>query len=153
LSEYVVLVQAHTSTAEAASWTTQALRGVPPDDIVSITQSTSATSGPGYYDWHMTTMVVIRRRRDGSANAGESADTAIATAESRFDLVLADAGERQIQVIKLIREWTGWGLKEAKALVDAAPCGVYSGLDAATAERLRGALVEAGASVELRTSS
>jgi large subunit ribosomal protein L7/L12 len=70
--------------------------------------------------------------------------------KSTFDVVLLGAGDKKIQVIKVVRAATGLGLKEAKAVVDEAPKAVKEGLDKDEAEKLKGELEEAGASVELK---
>jgi large subunit ribosomal protein L7/L12 len=64
--------------------------------------------------------------------------------------VLTSAGEKKIQVIKAVREATGLGLKEAKAVVDAAPGNVKEGLSKDDAEALKAKLEDAGATVELK---
>ena len=70
--------------------------------------------------------------------------------QSSFDVILTAAGDKKIQVIKVVRAATGLGLKEAKALVDEAPKPVKEGVDKAEAERLKGELEEAGGSVDLK---
>lgn len=70
--------------------------------------------------------------------------------KSEFDVVLKDAGASKINVIKAVREATGLGLKEAKALVDGAPAPVKEGVSKADAEDLKGKLEAAGAVVELK---
>ncbi len=70
--------------------------------------------------------------------------------QTSFDVVLTGAGEKKIQVIKVVRAATGLGLKEAKALVDEAPKPVKEGVDRAEADRLKSELEEAGGSVELK---
>jgi large subunit ribosomal protein L7/L12 len=70
--------------------------------------------------------------------------------QSAFDVVLTAAGEKKIQVIKVVRAATGLGLKEAKALVDEAPKPIKEGVDKAEAEKLKADLEEAGGSVELK---
>ena len=77
--------------------------------------------------------------------AGEEAEE-----QTSFDVVLTGAGEKKIQVIKVVRAATGLGLKEAKALVDEAPKPVKEGVDKAEAEKLKADLEEAGGSVELK---
>ena len=72
-----------------------------------------------------------------------------AAEKSEFDVVLKDAGASKINVIKAVREATGLGLKEAKALVDGAPAPVKEGVSKADAEDLKGKLEAAGATVEL----
>lgn len=73
-----------------------------------------------------------------------------AAEKSEFDVVLKDAGASKINVIKAVREATGLGLKEAKALVDGAPAPVKEGVSKADAEDIKGKLEAAGASVELK---
>jgi large subunit ribosomal protein L7/L12 len=70
--------------------------------------------------------------------------------QTAFDVVLTGAGERKIQVIKVVRAATGLGLKEAKALVDEAPKPIKEGVDRDEAEKLKGELEEAGGSVEIK---
>ena len=79
---------------------------------------------------------------DGAAEAAEE--------QTSFDVVLTAAGEKKIQVIKVVRAATGLGLKEAKALVDEAPKPVREGVDRAEADKLKAELEEAGGSVELK---
>ena len=71
-------------------------------------------------------------------------------ASSTVDVVLTGAGDKKIQVIKVVRAATGLGLKEAKALVDEAPKPVKEGIDREEGEKLQNELQEAGASVELK---
>ena len=84
--------------------------------------------------------------------AAPAAGAAAAPAEEKteFDVVLASAGDKKIQVIKVVREATGLGLKEAKDLVDAAPKSVKEGIGKDEAEQLKAKLEEAGATVELK---
>jgi large subunit ribosomal protein L7/L12 len=85
--------------------------------------------------------------------AGAAGDGASATAEeeqTEFDVVLQAAGDKKIQVIKVVRAATGLGLKEAKALVDEAPNPVREGVSREDAEALQNQLQEAGATVELK---
>ena len=77
--------------------------------------------------------------------AGEEAEE-----QTSFDVVLTAAGEKKIQVIKVVRAATGLGLKEAKALVDEAPKPVKEGIEKAEADKLKADLEEAGGSVELK---
>jgi large subunit ribosomal protein L7/L12 len=69
---------------------------------------------------------------------------------STVDVVLTGAGDKKIQVIKVVRAATGLGLKEAKALVDEAPKPIKEGIERDEAEKLKGELEEAGGSVELK---
>jgi large subunit ribosomal protein L7/L12 len=86
-----------------------------------------------------------------AAAAPGAADGAGAEEEqSTFDVVLTGAGDKKIQVIKVVRAATGLGLKEAKALVDEAPKPVKEGIDKEEADKLKSELEEAGASVELK---
>jgi len=71
-------------------------------------------------------------------------------APSTVDVILASAGDKKIQVIKVVRAATGLGLKEAKALVDEAPKPVKEGVEREEAEKLKQELEEAGATVELK---
>ncbi len=70
--------------------------------------------------------------------------------QTAFDVVLQAAGEKKIQVIKVVRAATGLGLKEAKALVDEAPKAIKEGIDRAEADKLKADLEEAGGIVDLK---
>jgi large subunit ribosomal protein L7/L12 len=70
--------------------------------------------------------------------------------KTEFDVILADAGEKKIQVIKVVRELTGLGLKEAKDLVDGAPKPVKEAVSKADAEAIKKKLEEQGAKVEVK---
>jgi large subunit ribosomal protein L7/L12 len=85
----------------------------------------------------------------GGAAAGDGGGEA-AEEQTAFDVVLQAAGDKKIQVIKVVRAATGLGLKEAKALVDEAPKPVKEGIDRAEADKLKTDLEEAGATVELK---
>src|ERR1700744_877103 len=85
----------------------------------------------------------------GGGGGGDGA-AAEAEEESTFDVILTGAGDKKIQVIKVVRAATGLGLKEAKALVDEAPKPVKEGIDKAEAEKLKADLEEAGGSVDLK---
>lgn len=82
--------------------------------------------------------------------AAPAAGGAAAEEKSEFDVILASAGDKKIGVIKVVREVTGLGLKDAKALVDGAPAPVKEGVAKADAEALKAQLEEAGATVELK---
>lgn len=86
------------------------------------------------------------------AVAAAPAEGGAATAEEKteFDVVLTDVGANKIQVIKAVREATGLGLKEAKAIVDGAPATVKEAMPTADAEALKEALAAAGATCELK---
>jgi large subunit ribosomal protein L7/L12 len=82
---------------------------------------------------------------------GGAADAAPEEEESStVDVILTGAGDKKIQVIKVVRAATGLGLKEAKALVDEAPKAVKEGIERDEAEKLKAELEEAGASVEVK---
>jgi large subunit ribosomal protein L7/L12 len=82
--------------------------------------------------------------------AGGGAAAPAAEEQTEFDVVLTGAGEKKIQVIKVVREITGLGLKEAKDLVDNAPKPVKEGVSKEEAEQIKAKLEEQGAAVELK---
>jgi large subunit ribosomal protein L7/L12 len=83
--------------------------------------------------------------------AGGGGDGAAAEEESStVDVVLTGAGDKKIQVIKVVRAATGLGLKEAKALVDEAPKPIKEGIEREEADKLKGEVEEAGGTVELK---
>lgn len=81
-----------------------------------------------------------------------SADSGAAAAEEQteFNVILASAGEKKVNVIKVVRELTGLGLKEAKGAVDGAPSTIKEAVSKADAEAAKKALEEAGATVEIK---
>jgi len=81
---------------------------------------------------------------------GASAGAVAAEEKTEFDVILSAAGEKKIQVIKVVRELTGLGLKEAKDLVDGAPKPVKEKLSKAEAEEMRKKLEEQGATVQVK---
>jgi len=81
----------------------------------------------------------------GADGAGEEAEE-----QTAFDVVITGAGEKKIQVIKVVRAATGLGLKEAKALVDEAPKPIKEGVEREEADKLKADLEEAGAAVEVK---
>ena len=81
----------------------------------------------------------------GPAVAGEEAE-----AQTEFDVILKAAGGSKLAVVKLVKELTGLGLKEAKGIVDSAPAAVKEGVSKDEAEGLKKSLEEAGAEVELK---
>ena len=85
----------------------------------------------------------------GAAAGGDGAAEPVEE-QTAFDVVLTGAGDKKIQVIKVVRAVTGLGLKEAKALVDEAPKPVKEGLEREEADKLKADLEEAGASVEVK---
>ena len=74
----------------------------------------------------------------------------VAEAQTEFDVILSAAGDKKIQVIKVVRSITNLGLKEAKALVDGAPNAVKEGVSRAEADSIKSELEEAGAVVEVK---
>ena len=84
------------------------------------------------------------------AAAPGAADAPAAEEKTSFDVVLKSVGAAKLQVVKAAKETLGLGLKEAKDLVDAAPCNVKEGVDKATAEAVKAALEAAGAEVEIK---
>ncbi len=84
----------------------------------------------------------------GPVAAGGGDDEA--EVKTEFDVILKAAGDSKLAVVKLVKELTGLGLKEAKAIVDAAPAPIKEGISKDEAEGLKAALEEAGAEVELK---
>ena len=85
-----------------------------------------------------------------AAAAGPAGAAAPAAEQDEFTVMLTEAGEKKIQVIKVVRELTGLGLKEAKDLVDGAPKPVKEGVSKAKAATMKAKLEESGAKVELK---
>ncbi|WBA83968.1 50S ribosomal protein L7/L12 [Endozoicomonas sp. GU-1] len=86
-----------------------------------------------------------------AAVAAAPAEAAAAAEEkTEFDVILTDAGEKKVNVIKVVRAATGLGLKEAKAVVDGAPAPLKEGASKEEAEELKKQLEEAGAKVEIK---
>ncbi|MFD1929738.1 50S ribosomal protein L7/L12 [Sporosarcina siberiensis] len=82
--------------------------------------------------------------------AAAGGGAAVEEEQSEFDVILTAAGDKKIQVIKAVREITGLGLKEAKAVVDEAPKAVKEAVSKEEAEEVKAKLEEAGASVEVK---
>lgn len=85
-----------------------------------------------------------------AASAGGGAATASASEQTEFSVILTNAGEQKVSVIKAVRELTALGLKEAKDLVDGAPKTIKEGLNKADAEAALKKLIEAGATGEIK---
>jgi large subunit ribosomal protein L7/L12 len=85
-----------------------------------------------------------------AAGGGAAAVAEAPEEQDEFDVILTGAGEKKIQVIKVVRELTSLGLKEAKDLVDGAPKNVKEGVSKADAETFKKKLEEAGAKVEIK---
>ena len=83
------------------------------------------------------------------SGGGEGGGAAAAEEKTAFDVVLKSAGASKLNVVKIVKELTGLGLKEAKELVDGAPKNVKEGVSKAEAEDLKAKLTEAGAEVEI----
>jgi large subunit ribosomal protein L7/L12 len=98
-------------------------------------------------EWGITAAAPVAVAAPGAA-AGDGA--AAAEEKTSFDVVLQGAGDKKIQVIKVVRAITGLGLKEAKDLVDGAPNPVKEGVAQEEADSIKSQLEEAGASVELK---
>jgi large subunit ribosomal protein L7/L12 len=82
--------------------------------------------------------------------AGGASEVAAGEEKSEFDVILKNAGASKLAVVKLVKELTGLGLKEAKEIVDSAPKAVKEGVSKDEAEGIKNSLVEAGAEVELK---
>ena len=85
-----------------------------------------------------------------AAAAGPAAAAAVVEEQTEFTIMLTEAGDKKVNVIKVVRELTGLGLKEAKAVVDGAPGVVKEGVSKDEAEAAKKTLEEAGAKVELK---
>jgi large subunit ribosomal protein L7/L12 len=99
-------------------------------------------------EWGVTAAAPVAVAAPGAAAAGDGA--AVEEEKSSFDVVLTGAGDKKIQVIKVVRAVTGLGLKEAKDLVDGAPNPVKEGAAQEEADQIKAQLEEAGATVELK---
>ncbi len=100
-------------------------------------------------EWGITAAAPVAVAAAAGAPAG-GGDGAAAEEQTAFDVVLTGAGDKKIQVIKVVRAVTGLGLKEAKDLVDSAPNPVKEGAAKEEADSIKAQLEEAGASVELK---
>ena len=85
-----------------------------------------------------------------AGGAGAGADAPVVAEKTSFDVILKSAGPQKLAVVKLVKDLTGLGLKEAKDLVDAAPKPVKEGVSKDDAENLKKQLTEAGAEVEVK---
>ena len=100
-------------------------------------------------EWGVTAAAPVAVAAPGAAAAGGDG-AAPAEEKTSFDVVITAAGDKKIQVIKVVRAVTGLGLKEAKDLVDGAPGTVKEGANQEEADSIKAQLEEAGASVELK---
>jgi large subunit ribosomal protein L7/L12 len=101
-------------------------------------------------EWGVTAAAPMAVAAPGAAAAGGGDGAAPAEEKSSFDVVITGAGDKKIQVIKVVRAVTGLGLKEAKDLVDGAPGTVKEGANQEEADSIKAQLEEAGATVELK---
>jgi large subunit ribosomal protein L7/L12 len=100
-------------------------------------------------EWDVTAAAPVAVAAPGAAPAA-AGDGAAAEEQTEFSVVLTGAGDKKIQVIKVVRAITGLGLKEAKDLVDGAPNPVKEGVAQEEADSIKAQLEEAGASVEVK---
>ncbi len=103
-------------------------------------------------EWGITAAAPVAVAAAGAAAPGAAGDGAAAEEKTEFDVVLTGAGDKKIQVIKVVRAITGLGLKEAKDLVDAAPQAVKEGAAKDEAESIKAQLEEAGATRRVEVS-
>jgi large subunit ribosomal protein L7/L12 len=101
-------------------------------------------------EWGVTAAAPMAVAAPGAAAAGGGDGAAAAEEKTSFDVVITAAGDKKIQVIKVVRAVTGLGLKEAKDLVDGAPGTVKEGVNQEEADSIKAQLEEAGAGVELK---
>jgi large subunit ribosomal protein L7/L12 len=99
-------------------------------------------------EWGVTAAAPVAVAAAGGAPA--AGDGAAAEEKSSFDVILSSAGDKKIQVIKVVRAITGLGLKEAKDLVDGAPNPVKEGVPQEEADQIKAQLEEAGGGVEVK---
>jgi large subunit ribosomal protein L7/L12 len=101
-------------------------------------------------EWGVTAAAPVAVAAPGAAAPAAGDGAAAAEEQTSFDVVLSGAGDKKIQVIKVVRAITGLGLKEAKDLVDGAPGTVKEGIAKEEADSIKAQLEEAGATVELK---
>ena len=101
-------------------------------------------------EWGVTAAAPVAVAAPGAAAAAGGDGAAAGEEQSEFDVVLTAAGDKKIQVIKVVRAITNLGLKEAKDLVDGAPSPVKEGVTREEADQMKAQLEEAGATVELK---
>jgi large subunit ribosomal protein L7/L12 len=101
-------------------------------------------------EWGVTAAAPVAIAAPGAAPGAGATDGAGAEEQTEFDVILSGAGDKKIQVIKVVRAITGLGLKEAKDLVDGAPNPVKEGVAREEADSIKGQLEEAGATVEVK---
>jgi large subunit ribosomal protein L7/L12 len=101
-------------------------------------------------EWGITAAAPVAVAPLGAAPAAVGDGAAAGEEQTSFDVVLVGAGDKKIQVIKVVRAITGLGLKEAKDLVDGAPNPVKEGVNREEADSIKGQLEETGAAVEVK---
>src|SRR5215218_4988241 len=101
-------------------------------------------------EWGITAAPPVAVAAPGAAPGGGDGAAAAAEEQTAFDVVLTGAGDKKIQVIKVVRALTNLGLKEAKDLVDSAPKAIKEGVTRDEAEAVKTQLEEAGAAVEIK---
>jgi large subunit ribosomal protein L7/L12 len=101
-------------------------------------------------EWGITAAAPVAVAAPGAAPAAGGDGAAAGEEQTAFDVVLSGAGDKKIQVIKVVRAVTGLGLKEAKDLVDGAPNPVKEGVNREEADSIKAQLEEAGAAVEVK---
>jgi large subunit ribosomal protein L7/L12 len=101
-------------------------------------------------EWGITAAAPVAVAAPGAAPAAGGDGAAAGEEQTSFDVVLEGAGDKKIQVIKVVRAVTGLGLKEAKDLVDGAPKPVKEGVNREEADSIKTQLEEAGAAVEVK---
>ena len=85
-----------------------------------------------------------------AASAGDGGGAPVVEEKTSFDVILKSPGANKLGIVKIVKELTGLGLKEAKDLVDGAPKAIKEGVDKATSEEIKNKLTEAGADVEIQ---
>jgi large subunit ribosomal protein L7/L12 len=101
-------------------------------------------------EWGVTAAAPVAVAAPGAAPAAAGDGAAAGEEQTEFDVILTGAGDKKIQVIKVVRSITGLGLKEAKDLVDGAPNPVKEGAPKEEADSIKAQLEEVGASVEVK---
>jgi large subunit ribosomal protein L7/L12 len=101
-------------------------------------------------EWGITAAAPVAVAAPGTAPAAGGDGAAAGDEQTSFDVVLTGAGDKKIQVIKVVRAVTGLGLKEAKDLVDGAPNPVKEGVNREEADSIKAQLEEAGAAVDVK---
>ena len=101
-------------------------------------------------EWGITAAAPVAVAAPGAVPAAGGDGAAAGEEQTAFDVVLSGAGDKKIQVIKVVRAVTGLGLKEAKDLVDGAPNPVKEGVNREEADSIKAQLEEAGAAVEVK---